>query len=61
MEQYSTDLKEEKLLVKMSQKEKDRLMNFTRKNHLNMSSLVRALISDYIDAKEDKNDFRTGS
>lgn len=41
-----------KLMIRMTEAEKNRLNNYAQDNHLNISSLVRSLITDYLNEKE---------
>ena len=53
-EDATVELKDKKLMIKMSKAEKSRLTAYSRKNHLNVSALVRALIAEYLDEAESR-------
>ena len=48
--------KDGRLAIKISTREKDKLMTYIEKHHINLSALVRSLLSDYLDRQEGAND-----
>ena len=45
-----------RLAIKISTCEKNRLMAYVDKHHINLSALVRSLLSDHLNQQEGTND-----